>query len=244
MTKKIWVLFFSLFSLIGIVLFLNQKEQSLSSKSCVLKLLADNGIENSAVIEHGNQVILKGSADKQTRYKINNLSFETCGTIEIIDDLVLNENNTKHQSWLQFEVDDVNELVTIHGKVKNQKQMKEVLTLFKENFPNKTIAHDLELDVFTRRKNSIINHLTYLLPLIKPIKVARINLTEKSIKLEGLVRNKKRQDDVMNPLNLIFANEVKIENNIETVIKDKTPIKSLEFDPPPIPLPIKKPVIN
>ena len=241
MAKKIWILFFSLFSLLGIVLFLNQKEQSLSSKSCVLKLLADNTIETSAVVEHGNQIILKGSVDKQTKYKINNLSFETCGTIEIIDGLVLNENNTKHQSWLQFEVDDVNELVSIHGKVKNQKQMKEVLTLFKENFPNKTIAHDLEIDVLINRKNSIISHLTYLLPSIKPIKVAQINLTENSIKLEGLVRDRKRQDGVINTLNLIFANEVKIENNLETVIKDKNAIKSLEFDLPPIPLPEKNP---
>jgi len=154
---------------------------------------------------------------------------------ELIDEPVSSSNSFKHQAWLQFQIDEVNELVSINGKLKKQAHVQEVLAVFAENFPNKTIAHDIELDVLIRPDNLLVNHLTYLLPSIDLIKVAKIKLTDNTLMLGGLVRDASSEYQVINTLKQIFTNEVIIKNSLEKVIKTNEPIKPLEFSLPALP---------
>ena len=78
-----------------------------------------------------------------------------------------------------------------------------------------------------------------MLTAIEPIKVARIKLTDNTVKLEGLIRDSIYENQVLNKLKLLFSNEINIDNRLEQVIKDKNNIKPLEFSLPTLP-PVEK----
>lgn len=205
------------------------------AKNCVSQILAQNRINGILLISNKNQIILNGQVNKSTKTKIKSLSFTQCGKTKIIDELTLSDNINKHQAWVQFEIDKVNDLILVHGKVKNQTQIKEILTIFAKNFPYMKLVHDIDLDVLINRNNPLSNHLTYLLPSIDSIKVAQIKLTENTLLLKGLVRDVNSEYLVINTLKRIFTDEVKIKNNLEKVIKNNYHIKPLEFSLDTIP---------
>jgi hypothetical protein len=234
MAKKL-VLFISFLLIFGIVLYLSQLSKEHSSKSCVLQILADNSIKKLSLVYRTNQIIIKGQTSASTKDKIQNLSFSQCGNNEVITEISLNDNALKHTAWLQFEIDEFNKLIAITGKLKKQNQVKEVLEIFSDNFPNETLAHDIEIDVLITPNSPLISHISYLLPSISPIKMARIKLTDTTLKLEGLIRDTKRENLLLSKLKQLFINEVSIENQLEKVIKENNNIKSLEFSLPEIP---------
>ncbi len=234
MAKKL-VLIISTLLLFGIVLYLSQLSKEQSTEVCILRVLADNSIKGLSVNVDSDQIIIKGQTSSSTRDKIQDLSFSQCGNNEVITELSLNDNTLKHTAWLQFEIDEFNELISITGKLKKQNQVKEVLEIFSDSFPNKTLAHDIEIDVLINPNSPLTNHLSYLLPSINTIKMARIKLTDTALRLEGLVRDTNRENLLLSHLKQLFTNEVSIENHLEKVIKDNNNIKPLEFSLPEIP---------
>ena len=234
MAKK-FVLLIGAVLILGIVLYPNHLNKEQSTKACILHILINNKIKGLSVNVDPNQIVIQGQTSTATKDKIQDLSFLQCSRNKVITELSLNDRPLKHTAWLQFEVDEFNELISITGKLKKQIQVKEVLAIFLDNFPNKTLAHDIEIDVLIKPTSPLISHLSYLLPSIGPIKVARIKLTDTTLKLEGLVRDTNRENQLMSQLKQLFTNEVSIENQLEKVIKDNNNIKPLEFSLPEIP---------
>ncbi len=234
MANKV-LLLFSIFLVLGTVLYLIQFGKEHSTQACILQTLDDNNIQGLVLSVDSNKFVIKGQTDQATKIKIQNLSFLHCTNQHVDTEITIKDNSQKHIAWLQFEIDEVNNIISITGKLKKQKQIKEVLAIFFDNFPNMTLAHDIQIDVLIKPNNSLMNHLSYILPSIKPIKRTRIKLTEDTLILEGLVRDEQREKLVLSMLDQLFNDEINIDNKLEKVIKDNNNIKPLEFSLPDVP---------
>lgn len=139
-----------------------------------------------------------------------------------------------HKAWIHFDIDNFNQLITIHGVLGNQREVKNIIKSFSDSLPDKTIAHDITIEETVRSKDFAIN-MTYILSSIERVQMAEVEYDNLKITIGGLVLDATSKSDVIYQLQSIFHKEKTIIDKLDIVFEEAPEIQSLKFKKPKIP---------
>ncbi|MBL4772562.1 MAG: hypothetical protein JKX98_02840 [Alcanivoracaceae bacterium] len=236
MNKKKITLIISLLTviLIGIYILTNNTNTEKYIALCVNEIL--NKAEISSIqIEtknRGKSPILKGVTSKKKKDLVLKLLDSQCGVVEFQDFIEVKTKIEKVEAWLNFKIDNVNNIITVSGQVGSQTELHEILNSFATN--DKSITHSLSINKQIPTIDFAID-VTLIMASIENIKLADISISSSEIILKGLVRDQIRENETISKLERIFFAEKTINNQLELVVKHTKNIEGLKFDFTPVP---------
>jgi hypothetical protein len=207
-------------TLLGLHLYAKSVENTIDK--CVSELLNKAGLTQLSINtkDRYKSPVLSGPATKNTHKKAIKLLENKC-EIEQLNDLVniIKDPNEK-LAKIEFETDEFNKTISIKGQLTHQEEVTEILQLLKINYPDYIILENLVADETIESSDIVIN-LTLALSQIEEIELTEITLTNLSITLKGLVRDKETKKQVLQNFNDLFNTDLIIVDQLEEVLKRK-----------------------
>jgi len=202
---------------------------------CINKILDDAKIDaiDIETKNRGTSPIIKGMVSKQNKNKALGLLKGQCGITELQDFVEIKTIPKTLQPWLNFKIDNVNNIITISGQLHSQSELEDTLASFATN--DKTIVHSLSVDEHIPTNDDYAVYVTLIMASIENIQLADITINNGNITLKGLVRDKIRETETLLKLQQIFIDEMTITNQLELVVKHQREIEGLKFDLAPMP---------
>ena len=237
---KKFILFFLFIAaiLFSIYILTNNTNTEEQIAQCINTIL-DDAKFNAIDIEtknRGNSPIIKGIVSKQDKGKALSLLKGQCGITELQDFVEIKAITKVLQPWLNFKIDNVNNIITVSGQVHSQSELDDILASFATN--DKTIVHSLSFAQHIPANDYAV-YVILIMASIENIQLADITINNGNVTLKGLVRDKIREKETLSKLQQIFIDEMKIINQLELVVKHRREIEGLKFDI--VPLPALKP---
>lgn len=218
--------------------FMGKSESEIAG--CINSIL-DSSKDHSLYIEtknRGDSPLLKGKAQKKNKEAIINLIQQKCGALNL-QDLVDDDSHTQiNTPSLSFEMDNVNYIIEINGLVKSKKEADNIIVSFDNAFNDKqqtyTIKHDIRSDRAIA-KSELDVFVTLLIPSITNVQLAQISIKNNQLIINGLVRDSTREQQTIDQLTALFAEDLQIINQLELVVKHEPIIEEFKFKLTPLP---------
>ena len=235
MKKFILFFLFTIAILVSIYTLTNNTNAEKKIAQCINEILNKAKIDTIEVEtkNRGTSPIIKGMISKQDKNKALRLLKGQCGITELQDFVEIKTTTKALRPWLNFKIDNVNNIITVAGQVHSQSELDDVLASFVTN-DNKTIVHSLSVDEHIPASDYAI-YITLIMVSIENIQLADISINNGNITLKGLVRDKIREKETLSKLQQIFIDEMAIINQLELVVKQRREIEGLKFDLAPMP---------
>ncbi|MBL4660740.1 MAG: hypothetical protein JKY19_10320 [Alcanivoracaceae bacterium] len=231
------VLFFLLIlaTLFSIYILTNDTNTEKKIAQCINKILDDAKIDAIDIDtkDRGSSPIIKGIVSKQHKAKVLSLLKGQCGITELQDFVEIKTITKVLHPWLNFKIDNVNNIITVSGQVHSQSELDDILTSFATN--DKTVVHNLSVNELISASDYAI-YSTLIMASADNIQLADITINKGEIILKGLVRDKIRERETLLKLQQIFTDEMTIINQLELVVKHRREIEGLKFDLAPMPI--------
>ena len=186
----------------------------------------------------GNTPLLKGKADKKNKELIKNLIEKKCGPINLQDLAEESLYLPITTPSLSFEIDTVNNIIVINGSVNSKTEVSNIINSFNNALNDTqqafTLKHDFKTDRAIRSSEYDI-FVTLIIPSINNVQLAQISINNDQLTIKGLVRDKNREQETINQLTALFAEDLQIINQLELVVKHEPIIEKFKFEITPLP---------
>lgn len=212
---------FGVLGFIGLHVYQNHNESKL--KSCLTDLLTAEELQNISieVKNRGSKPLLQGTLNQKQQQTLVDKLQGQCGTTEIHNFMQPPQSNSNEAAAFQLSIDNYNQTILLQGQVQSKSLKQALIRLVASSYPNMAVSEMLQVDK-TATINEIEENLALVLTQIHSIEMAKITLKPAEITLEGLVRDKVIENEVVSQFALLFEPKIKINNQLERVLKNKS----------------------
>jgi len=183
----------------------------------------------------GMSPLLSGITTLSKKQTIKNRVIQLCRVNDIEDFIEIKTHPNRLQPFINFNIDDVNKIISIKGVVNNQVESEDILKSFKTAKSNMLIQHDISIDSKVPSKDFAID-ITLLLSSIDAIRVADISFKNEKLILKGLVRDKYIKQSTLDKLHQLFDDAFIIDDKLQLVADNKIELNNLKYKPISMPI--------
>jgi hypothetical protein len=236
--SKFKYLLLLLIIIVSAVLFQNHRLRSAEKDraECINNLLIAKHIDGIEVdyYNRGTSPVLQGTITADKKQLLLQTLNNQCGISEFQDFINIIEDKHLTKTWLNFSIDNINNIITLLGTVATQNQLDDILEGFANSLPELSIAHDVSVDE-SISNNDFAMTITLVLATLTDVQMADITLGNGEIIIKGLVRDRIQEKLLMDKLQSMFSGEKKIINQLEQVVENDSDRQELEFKLAPLP---------
>ena len=205
---------------------------AISELDCVDAILNQNEIYTVLAEKNNDLLKLSGSLSEQEKEHLIKLINSSCQIEKFYDEITTYKAKHPTIAWINFSVDNVNQLVEIHGVVSSQLEIRHVTEIIKNSYPQKKIINDLSTN-YGLGKSDFAENISLILATVGSIQLLDISLKNNELIIKGLARDSYRANQTMHKLHALFDGELKITNQLDAVIKPEIEVESFDFKIPP-----------
>lgn len=234
MKKTLLVLLFAGFAVASGIWFYNHSEQQLSF--CISRIIAEHQIPQIKVItkDRGSKPILQGELSPSMKKIFIDSVSKNCAVSEIQDFIREKNPEVEFEADLNIQVDTFNKVVTVRGDVHDEEERDEIIKNLSTAAAGYSIAHLITIDDRVQNSDFPVN-VSLLFSAIGEIKYADITLARDKIVVKGLIRDEIRENEAIEKLNELFADELQIVDQLELGIENNIEVNNLKFEKSEIP---------
>lgn len=230
---KKYLLFIILITGLSSLYWFHEKNSVSSQIECAITITT--GYEQLIIENRGKSQIplIKGfvSTQKDKLQLIKSLN-DNCQISEFDDFIEISKDLSQQDTWINFSIDNVNNVITVSGEINRQTELQAVLDSLATT--EKNVVHSIHIN------KNVANHdfaqdITFLLTAIDNIQMADITIYPKEMVLKGLVRDKLRQRETINKVEALFADQLTINDQLETVAKNNAEYETPDIEFAPLP---------
>ncbi len=200
---------------------------------CATKIIAEYKLLTIEKPERNQMPLIKGSVStkKDKNHIINSLK-DKCNLSQFNDFIEISKDLAPQQTWINFSIDNVNEVITVSGEINRQSELQAILDSLATT--EKKVVHSMHINKKVS-DHDFAGDITFLLTAIDNIQMADITIYTKEMVIKGLVRDKLRKQQTMHKIEALFTDQFTINNQLETVAKNTAEYEPLDIEFEPLP---------